>query len=72
MSWTKTLGTVFRKAPFAQYFTVPHRFHPESSNSAGMAPESPESAGMVPEWLDSSGIAPEWHWNSSHRSPKLT
>ena len=40
-----------------QYFTVPHRFHPESGNSTGMAlestrmaPESPESTEMAPEW----------------------
>jgi hypothetical protein len=26
-------------AGFFQYFTVPHRFRPESGNSAGMAPE---------------------------------
>ena len=30
--------------PDVQYFTVPHRFRPESGNSAGMAPES---AGMT-------------------------
>ena len=43
-----------------QYFTVPHIFHPESGNSAGMAPES---AGMAPESLESTGMAPEWHRN---------
>ena len=44
----------------AQYFTVPHRFHLESSNSTRMAPE----------WLDSSRTAPEWHQNSSQGTHK--
>ena len=36
-----------------QYFTVPHRFHPDSGNSTGMALE----------WLNSRGMRPEWDWN---------
>ena len=41
-----------------QYFIVPHRFRPESSNSTGMASESPESTGMAPEWHRN---PPEWY-----------
>ena len=56
------------------YFLVPHRFHPESGNSDGMAPESVgmglESTGMRPELPESAGMRLEW-LNSTRMPPEF-
>jgi len=56
------IATVFDLDQWSrQYVTVPHRFHPESGNSTGMAPESaemaPESAGMTGFQWNGTGMA---------------